>query len=282
MGQIKNIKLHIVTDIKSQHPRMKLLSKFRLGRNAIPLALSARNGSQYQSFDRQSKDVLYEKHRPTTTFQKGLLAVASAVTAVADPYRGDMVAVLGETTGEQALRKLQLKMLNDDTGCTILKEKPIIDVDICVIDELLTLPENTFGYAYADFMSRNGLTSDTRAPVQYVDNAELAYIMKRYRQIHDFMHVLLDFDVTVSDEIIVKWFEYAHFGLPMTGMSAIFGPLNKNDITNADRERIRKHIPWALYNGYNSKCLLNVYFEYEFDKDLSVLKKELRINEKPF
>merc|ERR1711964_444229 len=125
MGQIKNIKLHIVTDIKSQHLRMRLLCNFRIGRSAIPLVLSTRNGSQYQNFDRQSKDVLYEKHRPTTTFQKGLLAVASAVTAVVDPYRGDMVAVLVETTGEQSLRKLQLKMLNDDVGCTILKEKPI-------------------------------------------------------------------------------------------------------------------------------------------------------------
>merc|ERR1739848_507653 len=95
--------------------------------------------------------------------------------------------------------------------------------------------------------------------------------MKRYRHIHDFIHVLLGFDITVPDEIIVKWFEYAHFGLPMTGLSAVFGPLNVN---GAEREHVRKYIPWALYNGYNSKLMLNVYFEQEFEKDLMVLKRE--------
>jgi len=259
----------------------RLFSNIHISRNTIRLVLATRNGSQYQSFERQSRDVHYEKHRPTSTFQKGLLAAASAITAVIDPYRGDMVAVLGETTGEQTLRKLQLKMLNDPVGCAILKDKPIIDIDTCNVDDLLTLPKNTFGYAYADFMLRNGLTSDTRAPVQYVDNAELAYIMKRYRQIHDFVHVLLDFDVTVSEEIIVKWFEFAHFGLPMTGLSAIFGPLNRKDTTSDDRERILRHVPWAVYNGYNSKCLLNVYFEEEFEKDLNTLKREIGIIEKP-
>ena len=102
-----------------------------------------------------------------------------------------------------------------------MKEKPIVDIDTCVVDELAMLPSNTFGYAYADFMRRNGITSDTRAPVHYVNNAELAYIMKRYRHIHDFIHVLLDFDISVPDEIVVKWFEFAHFGLPMTALSAI-------------------------------------------------------------
>ena len=259
---------------------MKLPTSLRVTRNNLRLLLTSRNGSQYQSFEPQSKGVNYQYHRPTSSFQKGLLAAASAFTAVIDPYRGDMVAVLGETTGEPALRKLRLKMLNDEVGCRILKEKPVVDVDTCVIEDLLTLPTNTFGYAYANFMTNHGITSDTRAPVQYVDNAELAYIMKRYRQIHDFVHVLLDFDINVADEIIVKWFEFAHFGLPMTGLGALFGPLNQKDITSEDREVIRKFIPWALYNGYNSKCLLNVYFEMEFEKDLFQLKRELGISEK--
>jgi len=257
---------------------LKLCSNI-LRRNNARCILSIRHGSQFQSFEYQGKNINYEYHRPVSNFQKGLLAAASAVSAVIDPYRGDMVAVLGETTGERSLRKLQLNMLNDKVGCEILNEKPIIDTDTCIIEDLLTLPKNTFGYTYAKFMNRNGITSDTRSHVHYVDNAELAYIMKRYRQIHDFVHVLLGFDVNVPDEIIVKWFEFAHFGLPMAGLSAVFGPLNT---TKEEAKTIRRYIPWALHNGYNSKLLLNVYFEREFEKDFRTFRKELRISEKPF
>ena len=43
---------------------------------------------------------LYGTHIPTTTFQKALLAVGSAVAGLADPWRADMVAVNGEVLGE--------------------------------------------------------------------------------------------------------------------------------------------------------------------------------------
>ena len=145
--------------------------------------LSVRCGSQFQSFEHQGNNIKYEGHRPISIFQKNALAVASAITSLVDPYRGDMVAALSETTSDRCLRKLQLLMLNDDVGCEILKLKPIVDSESCVIKDLLLLPKNTFGYAYANFMDSNGLSSDTRSFVHYVDNAELAYILKRYRQI---------------------------------------------------------------------------------------------------
>lgn len=43
--------------------------------------------------------------------------------------------------------------------------------------------------------------------VRFVDDEELAYVAQRYREIHDFMHVLLGFDsISVQDEIAVKWY----------------------------------------------------------------------------
>ncbi len=37
--------------------------------------------------------------------------------------------------------------------------------------------------------SAQGFQTDERPPVHYVDDAELAYIMRRYRECHDFVHV---------------------------------------------------------------------------------------------
>jgi ubiquinone biosynthesis protein COQ4 len=42
--------------------------------------------------------------------------------------------------------------------------------------------------------------------VRFVDDEELAYVAQRYREIHDFIHVVLGMDsISVHDEIAVKW-----------------------------------------------------------------------------
>lgn len=44
-----------------------------------------------------------------------------------------------------------------------------------------------------------------RPEVKFVDDAELAYVMKRYREVHDFWHVLTGVPTTVLGEIALKW-----------------------------------------------------------------------------
>lgn len=254
----------------------RLFSKFRL--NKIPLtkySIKFSSTNQFQKFEAVNETILYEGHRPISAFQKGLLVIGSAVAGVTNPLRSDMVAALGETLfPECALRKIQLAMLNDETGKMILKEKPIIDPSVLDINKLISYPENSLGFAYASFMKENEITSDTRDPVHYIDDAELAYIMKRYRQIHDFVHLFLSMSVTVSHEVIVKWFEWAHFGLPMNMVSALFGPCATSI---EERKEIQKYIPWAIYNGMNSSLILNVYYEKELRSDFKLLKKKLNI-----
>ena len=48
----------------------------------------------------------------------------------------------------------------------------------------------TFGRAYGAFMGRHGFDADDRSPVTLVDDEELAYVLLRYRQVHDYWHVL--------------------------------------------------------------------------------------------
>jgi ubiquinone biosynthesis protein COQ4 len=67
---------------------------------------------------------LYEGHYRTNVAQKALLAVGSAIGALIDPYRSDLVASLGESTGAFALARLRSRMANDPTGAVILAERP--------------------------------------------------------------------------------------------------------------------------------------------------------------
>eukprot|EP00639_Heterosigma_akashiwo_P027247 CAMPEP_0194701634 /NCGR_PEP_ID=MMETSP0295-20121207/26350_1 /TAXON_ID=39354 /ORGANISM="Heterosigma akashiwo, Strain CCMP2393" /LENGTH=162 /DNA_ID=CAMNT_0039595957 /DNA_START=232 /DNA_END=717 /DNA_ORIENTATION=- len=118
-----------------------------------------------------------------------------------------MVAVLSETTGEIALRNLRDVMKADPVGQQILLEKPILDETTVNLENLGSLPRGTFGHAYYTFMDGNGFSPEGRAPVRFVDDAELAYVLLRYRQVHDLWHALFGLPPTVGGELALKWLE---------------------------------------------------------------------------
>jgi len=136
---------------------------------------------------------------------------------------------------------------------------------------LATLPEDSFGKAYYKFMTKRGFKSDERPRVHFVDSQELAYVMTRYRESHDFWHVLSGMDTTVLDELGLKVYEYLQTGLPMCALSAVGGPLQLNP-----HQKIRfftEYIPYA-YNLHNKTTyMMNIYFEKHLEDPLIFVKE---------
>nr|XP_045016002.1 ubiquinone biosynthesis protein COQ4 homolog, mitochondrial isoform X2 [Jaculus jaculus] len=134
---------------------------------------------------------LYPDHIPTSPLQKALLAAGSAGMALYNPYRHDMVAVLGETTGHCTLKALRDQMKKDPEGAQILQERPRISLSTLDLGKLQSLPEGSLGREYLQFLDVNRVSPDTRAPTRFVDDEELAYVIQRYREVHDMLHTLL-------------------------------------------------------------------------------------------
>ncbi|BFZ54903.1 Ubiquinone biosynthesis protein [Savitreella phatthalungensis] len=57
------------------------------------------------------------------------------------------------------------------------------------------------------------------------DADELAYVMQRYRECHDFYHAVTGLPIIVEGEIALKWFEWANMGLPVALLSGAGGML---------------------------------------------------------
>jgi ubiquinone biosynthesis protein COQ4 len=55
-------------------------------------------------------------------------------------------------------------------------------------------------------MDSHSFSPDERSPVRFVDNAELAYIMLRYRQVHDLWHVMSGHETSVMSGICFDLF----------------------------------------------------------------------------
>ena len=116
------------------------------------------------------------------------------------------------------------------------------------VDTLLSeCPQGTFGRAYGNWLMTHNFSPDERKPVIHIQDPDLAYVphgsrdgfvglfdccftspkpyclrlvaraicrfvMKRYRQVHDFWHILCGVGPSVLGEVAIKWFEMVQTG----------------------------------------------------------------------
>lgn len=219
---------------------------------------------------------LYDTHVATTGIQKAILALGSSATALNDPWRADMVAVSGEVTGKNALIHMHSRMKASREGRQILKARPTINSSTVDFAYLKTLPSHTLGHTYVSFCDKYKITPDSRDPVRYVDDDDLAFVMKRYRETHDLVHAVLNMPTDMVGEALVKWVEALQTGLPMCIGGAVLGPARFQ--RNSQFVRFKKLRPWAIKTGQKAKFLLNVHYEERWEQDIDDLRDELRID----
>ena len=231
-------------------------------------------GSAEPGAPRSARPGAWFERSQTTALEKAVLAATAAVGALRDPTRADLVAALGDTTSLASLRMMRRRMLADEVGREILAEQPVVkeNIDLAALREM---PAGSFGRAYAEFMDGYGFEPEGRPNVKYIDDPDDAYVMLRYREVHDFLHVLTGLGTSVEAEIIQKWLELLQTGLPMTLLSATVGPLR---LAGRDRRLLlTEWAPWAARTAVQMPFFLNIYYERLFAHDLQQLRRELDI-----
>ncbi|KAI8475649.1 MAG: ubiquinone biosynthesis protein [Monoraphidium minutum] len=220
---------------------------------------------------------LYPTHVRLGPAQKTAVAVLSALGALYRPQRADLVAAVGETWGEGAVARMRDRMRADATGRQILAERPrVTDASVARCWEM---PPGTFGAAYAGFMGDRSFHADDRPPVRFVDDEELAYVVARAREVHDFWHVLTGCHTNVFGEIALKALEFVQTGLPMAGMAVAGAQLR---LSPEDRQLLwQVYLPWAARTGLRCADLMCIYYERHFDEDLEELRHRWRVAPAP-
>ena len=181
----------------------------------------------------------YPTHVPLSGLQKGALAVLSAAGAALRPQRADLVATVGETSAGPALAAIKRRMLRDPEGRRVLEDRPRVREDL--LASARRAPPNSFGAAYAAFMDGRGFSPDERPPVRFVNDADMAYIVARSREVHDFWHVLFACHTNVFGEVALKALEFVQvgFGRVAGGMESGFlgklqGFVSRRSVTGSD------------------------------------------------
>jgi ubiquinone biosynthesis protein COQ4 len=190
-----------------------------------------------------------------------------------------MISAFGETTATPYfIYRLRNAMLSDPTGRRILRDRPRMTSTSLNLDHLRSLPANTVGRSYVSWLDREGVSPDTRPHVRFIDDAECAYVMQRYRECHDFYHALTGLPIVREGEVALKAFEFANTLIPMTGLST----LSVFTMKPLERQRFYEtYLPWAVKNGLRAKDVINVYWEEQLERDVDELRAELGIEKPP-
>jgi len=217
------------------------------------------------------------QYTPLNFLQKTLLIGSSHLLALVNPYESNYIAISGELTGYYALRNIRDIMYGDVEGATILKEKPRINElmtpQLFSEESLKKLPLNSLGNLYYRYMSSHGFKPSERTQVRFIEDPELAYIMQRYREVHDLIHTLSGLPPTILGELAVKLLEFHQSCLPMTLLSsAAIIRLNSTERC----QYVNQVVPWAKKTSNQlRKNLYCVYYENYLDKDLKDIQSNL-------
>ncbi|MCH9672363.1 MAG: hypothetical protein K0U93_13025 [Gammaproteobacteria bacterium] len=143
--------------------------------------------------------------------------------------------------------------------------------------KLSTLPVNTFGRAYAQWMQSKKLAPITISP-ELAGLADQNVLAVRYLSTHDMFHVLTGFDTSLAGEIGVLGFARAQnyafvhrIALALaTVLYPVWRPLKLKEILAAKRK--------GLKMGHKAVFLLGERLEENFEKDLDAYRKQLHIS----
>jgi ubiquinone biosynthesis protein COQ4 len=200
---------------------------------------------------------------------KDSVRVAKAVVRVmADSTKTHEIHRVEEITGRPRYRQILKEMKSSPEGQRLLAERPELSSDHVDYDYLRSLPETTLGGAYARHLDRNGLSADYQAAAtRHVDDPDMAYLMRRFRQTHDVWHVLMGIGITGHEEVLTHWFTWGQLRLPVSAMIMFFGSL-KHFVAERRWGIVRHGALEAYRSGRDAAPLLGVVWEDLWEEPL--------------
>ena len=134
-----------------------------------------------------------------------------------------------------------------------------------------------FGDTLFDWEANRMVTDYWQGKIRaVVDDPEIAYLMRRFRQTHDVWHALVDLGTAGHEEVILHAFSWGQLRLPVSAMVVIFGGL-KHIVLEARWEALRHTLGEAYRHGRDALPLLPVYWERLWEEPLEAVRARYRV-----
>lgn len=203
-----------------------------------------------------------------------LVRIAQATGRVlVDSTQTTEIHVVEELTGRARFARLLAEMGNAE----IMSRRPELCSDMVDYDALRRLPAGTLGAAYARHLDLNGLSADYQAAeTRYVEDEDIAYLMRRFRQTHDVWHTLINLGIEGWEEVTVHAFSLGQLHLPVSWMILIFGGI-KHGVLERRWDALTRTMPRAYQIGRRAQPLMPVIWENMWDEPLAKVRARFQV-----
>ena len=216
--------------------------------------------------------------------RESYLVGRAVLRVLADSTRTEEIHKVEELTGRPSYRKLLAVLADDLEAQRLLHDRPELRSDQVDYEALRRLPDDTLGGAYVRHLDRNGITADYQAaPTRYIDDDDMAYLMRRFRQTHDVWHALLGLGIAGHEEVVIHWFSWGQLRLPVSALIMVFGSM-KHIVLERRWGALRHSLREAYELGRDAPPLLGVYWEKHWTESLDTVRARygLRVLERRF
>jgi ubiquinone biosynthesis protein COQ4 len=198
---------------------------------------------------------------PSSSLRDAYLVGRAVVRVLGDSTQTQEIHRVEEITGRPKYRRLLAAMADTPDGRELLRDRPELRDDMVDYPALRRLPPDTLGARYVQHLEQNGITADYQAAeTRHVQDPDMAYLMRRFRQTHDIWHTLLELGTAGHEEVIIHAFSWGQLRLPVSALVIVFGTL-KHIVLERRWGALRHALEEAYRIGREAEPLLPVYWE---------------------
>lgn len=218
--------------------------------------------------------LLLKSFKPlTSNLERYKLLTNNIYNSIKDPTDGTSVGLVGDLSNMTSMKYVYKRMMSSQVGREIIKEKPYFRMENVDMNELKTYKTSTFGYHYYKFMSKYHFKPEERPITTYFTDLELGYVLQRYKEIHDFIHVLLGYNISIKEELAVKAFESLQLKIPSASLAVIGGSVSLLAMKDMI-EMTQRYIPHIKYIDSRCEFVMNIYYEKELVEDIDFVRRK--------
>ena len=135
--------------------------------------------------------------------------------------------VLNVSMDSEVFARLARQYALTDEGRALLREQPDLQAGSLDLAALQQLPEGTLGKALGHYYEKNGISPFVSS---YPVRNDVEYLAKRYREVHDTLHIVTGYGTDSISELELQAFVAGNLGLRhpvlILFLTALFMPLD--------------------------------------------------------
>jgi len=202
----------------------------------------------------------------------------AVVRVLLDSEQTSEIHVAEELTGRIAFAGFRDTLFQGAEGRALLADRAELCSKQVDFDALRRLPAESLGHGYVAHLDRHGLSADSQATAtRYVEDEEVAYLMRRFRQTHDVWHALTGLGTAGHEEVLLHAFSFGQLRLPVSAMVMFFGGI-KHMVLEARWGTLRSGMLEAWRSGRDAAPLLPVYWERHWPDSMAEVRTRLGLS----